>query len=63
MAEVTAPSEPTAECCSPAEQATCCEPSEKATCCGTAARGGTCGCSGGTACSEPTDLDGEACCA
>jgi arsenite methyltransferase len=29
--------EPTAACCSPAEQATCCEPGDKAACCDTAA--------------------------
>jgi arsenite methyltransferase len=53
MAELT---QPTAACCTPAEQGTCCEPDDKATCCDSAAAGGTCGCAEGGASATASDI-------
>jgi SAM-dependent methyltransferase len=53
MADLT---QPTAACCTPAEQASCCEPDDKAACCDSASAGGTCGCAEGATSATASDI-------
>ncbi len=56
MAELTAPTDTTANsCCAPEAQATCCDPSAKAECCDPS-HGDGCGCAADTTTTQASDV-------